>query len=117
MILKKIKEKLEEIDSKVFYGIVDNSVRNTAWDYIVFDRKRMKPSPNRTGYSYVYSVHIVRENFIPEDLDIEVIDKVLEIDGIRLADTDCEYTYVEKPNTNIVVEMLTIDFVRAKKKA
>lgn len=115
MILDDIKVKLEQIDERVFYGMVDNKVKETIWNYIVFNRVKFKTSQNKTGYSYYYDVHIVRENFIPEDLELEVINKILEISGMRLTEDDFNYEYVEKPNTNIVIEMLSIRFVRAKK--
>lgn len=115
MILDDIKKKLEEIDPKIYYGMVDDEVRETLWNYIVFNRVSLKPATNRTGYSDYYDVHIIRENFIPEGLDIDVINKMLEIEGVRLADGECSYNYVQKPNTNIVVEMLTIRFLRARK--
>lgn len=115
MILTEIRDKLSEIDDRVFYGMVDNSVQETLWNYIVFNRKPTKIGANRTGYSYYFSVNIIRENFIPEGLDLTVIEKMLEIPGMRLAGNDMEYTYVPKPNTNVVVEMLSIDFVRAVK--
>jgi hypothetical protein len=115
LILNEIKEKLQEIDPRVFYGMVDNSVRETVWDYIVFNRKLLKPGKNRTGYSYYFSVNIVREDYIPEGLETTVIDKMLEITGMRLAENDMEYYYTEKPNTNAVVEMISIDFVRPVK--
>lgn len=115
MILDDIKNKLEEIDSKVYYGMVDDEVKDAVWDYTVFDRVSLKVSQNRTGYSDYYDVHIVRENFVPEGLDVSVINKMLEINGMRLADNDCSYDYMLKPKTNIVVEMLTLHFVRARK--
>lgn len=115
MILEDIKGKLEQIDKRVYYGAVDEEVKETLWNYIVFNRAKFKASQNKTGYSYYYDVHIVRENFIPEDLEIDVINKILEISGMRLAEDDCLYSYIVKPNTNVVIEMLTIRFVRAKK--
>ena len=115
MILETIKNKLLEVDPNVFYGMVDNSMRENVWDYIVFNRKITKPKSDRTGYGHYFTVNIVRENFIPEGLDLTVIDKMREIPGMKLADTDMEYHYTEKPNTNIVVEMLSIDFVKAVK--
>lgn len=116
MILDEIKQKLEEVDTRVYYGIVDESVKNTVWDYIVFNRTKLKASTNRTGYTDGYDVHIIRENFVPEGVDLEVIGKMQAIDGIRLnVNEDGEYNYLQKPNTNIVVEMLTLHFVRARK--
>ena len=115
MILNDIRDKLLEIDPRVFYGMVDNSVQETDWDYIVFNRKPTKIGANRTGYSYYFTVSIIRENFIPEGLDLTVIAKMLEIPGMRLAGNDMEYNYAAKPNTNAMVEMLSIDFVKAVK--
>ena len=115
MILETIKEKLLEVDPNVFYGMVDKSMRESVWDYIVFNRKITRPGKERTGYSHYFTVNIIRENFIPEGLEVTVIEKMLEIPGMKLAGTDMEYAYREKPNTNIVVELLSIDFVKAVK--
>lgn len=116
MILEEIKAKLEEIDTNVFYGMVDDSMRETLWNYIVFSRSKLSASTNKTAYSDYYSVHIIRENWLPEGLDIQVIDKMLEIDGMRLAGSDGTYHYILKPKTNIVVEMLSLEFVKVRKK-
>ena len=115
MILNEIQTKLKELDEHVFYGMVDNSMQETLWNYIVFNRTTMKPNPNKTGYTDYYTVHIIREEWIPEGFEIDVINKMLEINGMRLAGNDAVYSYVPKPNTNIVVEMLSIDFMKAKK--
>lgn len=117
MILDDIKNQLETIEPKVYYGMADEEevIRATVWDYIVFNRASLKVSTNRTSYSDYYDVHIVRENFVPEGTDIEVINKMLEISGMRLADEGCTYRYTPKPNTNIVMEILTLHFVRARK--
>lgn len=115
MLLNDIQDKLEELDNNVFYGVVDPRMKEALWNYIVFNRTRLKSSANKTGYSDHFDVHIIRENFIPEGFDTEVIAKILEIDGVRLASEDGIYNYVQKNNTNIVVEMLTLSFVRARK--
>lgn len=115
MFLNELREKLEQIDSVVFYGAVDNRMKDMDWNYIVFNRTRLKSSTNKTSYTDYFDVHIVRESFIPEGLDTDVIAKVLEIDGVRLANEDGVYNYVEKNNTNNVVEMLTLSFMRARK--
>ena len=115
MILNNIQTKLKDLDKNVFYGMVDNSMQETLWNYIVFNRTSMKVNANKTGYSDLFTVHIIREDWIPEGFEIEVINKMLEIDGMRLAGNDSVYTYGQKPNTNIVVEKLSIDFVKAKK--
>lgn len=117
MILNEIKDKLEAIDPIVFYGAVKRKkMQNKPWNYIVFSRDVLKSNPNKTGFSDVYMVSIVREEFIPEGLAEEIIEKMSEIKGMKHAGTDAEYNYMVKPNTDDVVEMLTISFVRARKK-
>lgn len=116
MILDDIKNKLQEVDSNVFYAAVDMSVKDTVWDYIVFERSSLTVSANRTSYTEEYTVRIIREEFIPDGKEIEVIEKMLEIPGMRLAVDSGTYEYVQKPNTNIVVEMFSIGFVRPKKR-
>lgn len=115
MILDEIKGKLQELDPKVYYGMVDDEVEEMVWDYTVFNRVKPAYSQNKTSKSDYYDVHVIRENYIPEDFDEEVIAKMCEIDGMRLTNEDGAYNYIKKPNTNIVVEMLTLHFVRAKK--
>ena len=119
MILDEIKNKLKEVDPIVFYGMADSYDENgdqiTEWNYTVFMRKALSSNTNKTGYSDRFLVTIIRENFIPEGLDISVIDKMDEI-GLRLASPDCQFNYVKNPNTNTVVELLTMEFVKARKR-
>lgn len=117
MILDDIQNQLERIDPNVFYGMVDDErVRklNFVCNYTVFNRVKLTYNANLTSKSDYFDVHIVRENFIPEGTDIDVIDVMTDIAGMRLTG-DGEYQYVRKPNTNIVLEMLTLHFVRARK--
>ena len=69
-------------------------------------------SESKKANGIYYTVAIVRENFIPEGLEMTVINKMLEIPGMRIAGTGGNYEYVPKPNTNNIVEMFTIDFVK-----
>lgn len=115
MILNQIKEKLLEIDPRVYYGKVDDAIREERWDYIVFDRKKIRANENKTSYSCYYSVHIVRENFVPEGIEKEVINKMCELPGMRMSGSDLTFDYTSKPNTNETVEMLSIEFVKAIK--
>ena len=110
MILNDIKEKLLEVDSNVYYGMVDKSRQEMVWDYLVFERSKIIISQNKQCFSYHFTVHIIRENFIPEGLDKTVIDKMCEIPGMRVSG-DPSFQYVPKPNTNTVIEMLSIEFV------
>jgi hypothetical protein len=116
LVLEEIQSKLEEIDSNVFYGMVDDTVITDEWNYIVFMRKALSVSDTKKGYSDRFTVAIIRENYIPEGLEVSVIDKMLEISGMRLASPDCQYNYTQKPNTNTVVELLTMEFVKPRKR-
>lgn len=115
MILDDIKDKLEAIDPVVFYGMADDSIRETVWDYTVFNRVSVKPSTNKTAATDYFDVALIRENFIPDGLDIEVIDSLCTLPGVRLAGSDATFDYIKKPGTNTVVEMLVIHFLRARK--
>lgn len=115
MILDDIQNKLLEVNSKVYYGAVDEKERETVWEYIVFDRQKTSIKENRTGYGDYFSIHYISEEYVPEGTDSAIISKMLEIHGMRLASNDIEYTYTMKPNTNTVVEIMTLSFVRARK--
>lgn len=114
MILTDIEAKLKEIDPNVFYGMVDKSMMETVWNYIVFNRTTIKHSTNLTSDTDYFDVHIIRENYIPDGLENDVIKKMREIPGVRVS-ADSEFDYAAKPNTNIVVEMMTCHFLRARK--
>lgn len=115
MILADIEAKLKELDPNVYYGMVDESVKITVWDYIVFNRTSITHSTNKTAATDRFDVHVIRENYVPEGFDMAVIEALCSLPGVRLAGSECSFAYVQKPNTNIVVEMLTIPFVRARK--
>ena len=115
MILADIEAVLKEIDPIVYYGAVDRSMRETVWNYIVFNRTKIKRSANKTSASDCFDVHIIRENYIPEGLEEEIIEKLCALPGVRLAMEDINFVQDRKPNTNSVVEILTISFVRARK--
>ena len=114
MILEDIEEKLKETDARVFYGIADDSIRESRWDFTVFARKNIKYPGNKTAASDYFDVLIARENYIPDGHDMLVVEKMCSLPGVRQAG-DATFDYVQKPNTNIVIEMLTIPFMRARK--
>ncbi len=112
----KIVEKLSKIDNKIYYGIVPEMKANDEWNYFVFGQRKLRKSGSSltdlNGYWYVT---IVREDYIPDDVMFEVIEKMSEISGLRLADGEFEYVYTFKGNTNIVVEILELQFTKMKK--
>ena len=115
-MLTEVMEVLQKIDENTFYGAVDSRMKETAWNYIVFDRGTFTRSETRASYSETVNVHVVRENFIPEGLAEQVIEEVESLKGFRLVKGEHEYTYSVKPGTNAVVEMLSLEFVRARKR-
>ena len=111
-----IQEKLLEIDSNIHYGIVPDNVENKEWNYFVFGQRKLRKKDSTSNDLQGYwNVVIVRENFIPDDVVIDVINKITDIPGVRLADGDFEYNYIMKGNTNIVVEILELQFTKTKK--
>lgn len=117
MILSDIEQKLKEIDPVVFYGCVDadsEEIKN-CWNYIVFNRVKLRTSSDKTSYVDVIEVHIVREEYVPDGIDVEVTEKLRSIPGVKRSSDDGTYEYTRKPNTGNVVEMLTLTFTRARK--
>lgn len=117
MILSDIEAKLQKLDPNVFYGVVDKSKLETVWDCIVFGRTNIRHNTNKTSSSDYFDVLIIRENYIPDGFEDEVIQTLTELDGVRHAGSESRFDYIQKPNTDITVEMLTISFVRARKNA
>lgn len=115
MILADIEEKLKGIDENVYYGMVDENENIANYDYIVFNRKSITHSANKTSASDRFDVHVVRENYVPEGMDMTVISALCSLPGVKLAGGECVFSYALKPNTNTVVEIMTIPFVRARK--
>lgn len=117
MILNDIKEALETVDSRVFYGMAGTLSDGDLWDYIVFSRAKLKPTGGKTGVAPTYRVAIIRENFIPEETIQAVVDAMSGIAGMRWTEGEAIFEYVKKPNTNTVVELLALDFVKPIKRA
>lgn len=112
-----IKNKLLELDTNIHYGMVPDSVTPKEYNYFVFGQEKInKKSATSNDLQGHWYVVIVREDFIPDDLVLDVIEKVTDIPGVRLADGDCTYDYITKGGTNIVVEMLMIKFTKTKKR-
>lgn len=113
----KINEILLTIDSNVYYGMIPDTMEIEDWNYLVFGKQKIKKGgTSGIDLTDYYVVTIVREDFIPDDLVFEVIDKITSIPGIRLADGESEYEYTTKGNTNLVVEILPIYFTKTMKR-
>lgn len=115
MILEDIKTALEKVDPRVYYGAAGTLEDGDIWDYIVFSRKTLNVTGGQTGVADGYQVAIVRENFIPEETVDAVIEAMRTVPGMRLAGNEFSYYYETKPKTSTVLEMLIIDFKKARK--
>lgn len=115
MLLKDIESKLQGFGLPVYYGMVDDRQREMVWDYFVFNRQSIRTTGNKTAASDYFVVHVIRENYVPEGTEDEIIEELTALPGVRRTTEDCTFQYVQKPNTNTVVEMLSIPFVRARK--
>lgn len=128
-MLNEIRDKLLElIQDTAFiekYGVIEEVLYGTAhtheevkpWNYIVFNKEKLKKGgTSNTDLTYYWNVAIVHEEYIPEGLEETVINKMSEIKGLRLADGDMPIEYLTKGDSNMVVELLQISFVKTKKR-
>lgn len=106
--LDKIREALKEYGT-TYYGNGTPDISDP-WDYYVFRRANLKKAGSGTDFVRHYVVAIVKENYIPENHEFEIINAIKEKTGLRLAETDITYSYVYKGATNLVVEIAMITF-------
>ena len=114
-MLTDLAEKLKEVSGlNVFYGAVPDTMDGDGWNYIVMNRqKKRKNGKSALDYTDIYEVHVVNENYIPEDVEDNITSAICSLPGVRV-EGDMEFSYTRKKNTNIVVEILTIVFARAR---
>ena len=113
-ILEKLEQCLKEFNLPVYYGRTF-AKENDNWNYFVFNRQSInKSGTSRIDVNYIYQVHIIMENYIDEDFEINVIKKVQEMTGLKLTGQG-QFNYVVKTNTDIAVEMLTLTFTKTHK--
>lgn len=116
LILTEVQEKLAGIDPSTYYGTAAQHPKNEPWDYIVFSRDILKRNAGKGGYTDILNVSIVREEFIPEGIEEEVIEAMETIAGVRLQEGSNEYYYSVKPGTQLTVEMILLKFTHARKR-
>ena len=114
-MLRKIKDELQGYDLPVFYGLVTEDEELSVWNYFVYNRKELRKT-NKLDFAQYYEVHIVHEEYIPEEMVLDVIKKVEELPGVRLADIPVTYNYASKGSTGLAVEIATITFARPFKR-
>lgn len=113
-LLQEVEFKLKELDPNVYYGLAD---QQNEWNYIVYSRSDTQISENRTAKGRYVRVAVVRENYIEEDMEAILLEKMKSIPGLRKTQEPISYTYMRKPNTNVVVEIMEAEFVKAVKRA
>lgn len=114
--MQQIEAKLFEVADRVFYGSADDLENNALWNYIVFWRDSMKRSDNRTSFTDYYTVAVVQENWVTDELIESVISVMESLSGMRLANSEIDFNYSRKPGTNAVIEIATLTFCRPRKK-
>lgn len=113
--LDKIRNALQAF-GKTYYGNADPDIKEP-WNYYVFRRERLRKTGSaNVGYARRYIVAIVKENYIPEGHEFEIIDAICEATGLKLADEEITYNYTFKGSTDLVVEVAIIPFVEALKR-
>ena len=115
-MLQAIESTLREVQEPVFYGSADDVGNAVLWNYIVFFRDRRARNQNNTGYTDYFTVAVIHENWVPDEMIEAVIEKVEALPGFRLANTDVVFDYARKPGTNAVIEVATLTFSRARKR-
>lgn len=113
--LNLIKSALEKIGKPVYYGRAEQLNGGDIWDYIVFARSTLASTGNKKGLADTYSVFIVQEEYIEDGFAEKVIEAMQTIPGVRLADGNMPYEYTTKPNADVLLEILELDFVKPRK--
>ena len=116
-MLEQLEKKLQEVMPIVYYGAAQDDEENiTLWNYIVFWRGRTTRNQNNTGFTDYYSVAIVHENWVPDEMIEATISKIETLPGVRLANSDIDFNYTRKASTNAVIEIATLTFGHARKR-
>lgn len=114
-ILGKIEETLDQFKLPVYYGKTFHKEKDE-WNYFVFNRNNFeKRGKSNCDLNYNYQVHIIMEDYITEGFEQQVINAIQENTRLKLADKPMQFNYVTKNNTNMVVEMLTLEFTKTFK--
>lgn len=123
-MLKEISDKLNVLQNEkpeVFgvnatYGRVTNQEAPEIWNYIVYNRKDTKKTgSSNCDYTEYFEIHLVHEDFVPENAVYELIQTLTQIKGLKQSNDDIAYDYAIKNGSNVVVEMATVTFCRAVK--
>lgn len=113
-ILEGIEQCLSSFGLPVYYG-KSFAKENDKWNYFVFNRQSIsKRGTSGIDLNYQYQIHIIMEDYIEEDFEIQVIKKLKEELRLKMTET-AQFSYVTKGSTDTVVEMLTLTFTKTHK--
>ena len=112
--LDKINECLQTLELPVYYGTAAGIGKAQSWNYVVFGRENATGNANLTSITHNYSVAIVHEDFVPEDVLGNVLKAMSTIPGMRWQG-EAAFDYMAKPGTDDVVELMVVRFQKAEK--
>lgn len=115
MILEDIETKLSELGLPVFYG-KQRIGASEPWNYIVFARSSNARSASKHAKTKHVTVAVIHENYVDDDYDDVVAEKLCSLPGVRIGDANVTYDYTTKPGTDIVVEAMVMDFAVCDKR-
>lgn len=115
-MLQTIETALKTVMPLVFYGSADDVGNASLWDYIVFFRDHTSRNQSNSGFTDYYTVALVHENWVPDELISDTIAALEALPGIRLASQDISFDYTRKPSTNAVIEIASLSFSRSRKR-
>lgn len=114
-ILDEIYTKLKTLNNNVWYGMTEDITNLDELDYLVFFRDYTTYYQEKKSFSDYYTVAIVKENYIPVDYFLQVVEVMESITGMKVSNDNINYDYTKKPNTDVTIEIATINFVKARK--
>lgn len=114
-ILDEIYTKLKTLNDNVWYGMTEDITNLDELDYLVFFRDYTTYYQEKKSFSDYYTVAIVKENYIPVDYFLQVVEVMESITGMKVSNDNINYDYTKKPNTDVTIEIATINFVKARK--
>lgn len=111
-MIDKIKQGLKTLDKNVQVGICK---KKDIWDCLLIRKSRIEKSgTSKLDDSFYFTISIIREDEIPEELPNEVETKMKEL-GFRRTDSSAKFDYTVDAN-EVVIEICSMEFVKAKKR-
>lgn len=110
-VLAELKTDTDVPMEAIFYGVCTEDL--SKWNYFVFNRVRSS-RPGDAEWNEYYTVNIIHEDYVPEGYVEKVIKAIKAAAHMRVSG-DVTYAYVQKSNTQMVVEVASIVFVKNEK--